>query len=315
MSVNNLAVQLEGVGHQFAELCALNQINLSLPSGMTMALLGHNGAGKSTLIKVILGLLTPDSGRVDVLGQRLTPGKKPSNVGYLPENIHFYDKLTGAEILRYFAALKGESHQRVAQLIEEFGLGYAQHKLVKGYSKGMKQRLGFAQAILASPQLLLLDEPTVGLDPQASSFLYQKVAQLKRQGCAVIICTHELNLVESQLDVAMMLGRGQCLAYGSFAELAKASPLQVKIVLDGLAALLVTHPYLQAFYRQGALHCAQSEQPALVRYLTTKCQRFDFTLHLPGLAEIYHHNMAQMQHCSEQGLGFVTEPVLQPMGV
>lgn len=304
MSELELAVRLVGVSHHFADQRVLDNVDLDLARGTTLALLGHNGAGKSTLIKMILGLISPAQGHVEVLGEILQRGDRPTSIGYLPENINFYDKLTGHEVLSYFAALKGESALRVTQLIEEFGLGYAQHKPVKSYSKGMKQRLGFAQAIIAQPKLLLLDEPTVGLDPQASQFLYSKVNLLREQGCAVVICTHELNLVEPHLDVAMMLGRGKCLAFGSLEQLLVHSKLRVQIGFNTIESVVSKHAALTAYYEDGYLRCSIGQRKSIIKYLTSECGIFDFDIKNPCLADIYSDKMTQMQCCNEQGLSF-----------
>ncbi|QYJ90374.1 ABC transporter ATP-binding protein [Shewanella halotolerans] len=306
--MSQMAVSFKQVSHYFDELRALNDLSFSLPGGKLMALLGHNGAGKSTLIKMILGLLNPCFGEVSVLGltQRQASKAASTDIGYLPENISFYDKLTGHEVLSYFAALKGVSARTVVPLLEEFGLGYAQHKAVKGYSKGMKQRLGFAQAILARPRLLLLDEPTVGLDPQASQFIYHKLKQLTAQGCTAIVCTHELQLVEPQLDLALVLGRGKRLAFGTLDELVLSCDLGVRMAHPALARLVETHPLLQSFYRDGELICPVSQREVLMKYLTLECQLFDMKVALPDLAQVYHAKMAQMQVMSELGLSLTS---------
>ncbi|QYJ98015.1 ABC transporter ATP-binding protein [Shewanella alkalitolerans] len=306
--MSQMAVSFKQVSHYFDELRALNDLSFSLPGGKLMALLGHNGAGKSTLIKMILGLLNPSQGEVSVLGLTQSQASKvaSTDIGYLPENISFYDKLTGNEVLSYFAALKGVSARAVAPLLEEFGLGYAQHKAVKGYSKGMKQRLGFAQAILAQPRLLLLDEPTVGLDPQASQFIYHKLKQLTAQGCTAIVCTHELQLVEPQLDLALVLGRGRRLAFGTLDELVLSCDLGVRMAHPALSRLVETHPLLQSFYRDGELICPVSQREVLMKYLTLECQLFDVKVTLPDLAKVYHAKMAQMQVMSELGLSLIS---------
>jgi Cu-processing system ATP-binding protein len=306
MNESEWAVRLAGVSHHFAQQRVLHEVDLVLARGKTLALLGHNGAGKSTLMKVILGLISPAMGHVEVLGQRLQDGQRPSSLGYLPENINLYDKLMGHEVLSYFAALKGVGVARVEQLIEEFGLGYAQHKPVKSYSKGMKQRLGFAQAIIAQPKLLLLDEPTVGLDPQASQFLYGKVNQLTQQGCAVIICTHELSLVEPHLDVAMMLGRGKRLAFGSIDQLLAQSELDLQIAFNAIESVVSKHPYLAFFYHQGYLNCSTSQCQNIIQYLTQECGIFDFEIKKPSLVDIYNDKMTPMQSYNEKGLSFTS---------
>ncbi|MFV7772393.1 ABC transporter ATP-binding protein [Shewanella marisflavi] len=300
--MSQTAVTFKQVSHYFDELRALNALSFSLPKGKLMALLGHNGAGKSTLIKMILGLLHPTIGEVSVLGSGIASKRVATDIGYLPENISFYDKLTGHEVLSYFAALKGLSARMVGPLLEEFGLAYAQHKAVKGYSKGMKQRLGFAQAILAQPKLLLLDEPTVGLDPLASQFIYHKLKLLTAQGCTVIVCTHELQLVEQQLDLALLLGRGKRLAFGTLDELVTSCDLGVRMEHPALSSLVATHPLLQLFYLDGGLYCPVSQREVLMKYLIVECQLFDVKVDCPGLAQVYHAKMVQMQAMSELGL-------------
>ena len=184
----------------------LNRIGFELAPGRLLGLIGHNGAGKSTLIKLILGLLKPASGRLEVLGG--APGASPLDVGYLPENVSFYDAMTVEEHLRYFAGLKGVARPRIDELVEELGLGVVLRQRLGQCSKGQRQRLGLAQALLTRPRLLMLDEPTVGLDPAASSLMYRELSALRDAGCAVVVCTHELALVEPYLDQVLLLATG-----------------------------------------------------------------------------------------------------------
>lgn len=279
------AINVSEVTHHFGDFTALNRVSFDVHQGQIMALLGHNGAGKSTLIKIILGLITPLEGKVSLMGGIEV------RLGYLPENVSFYDKLTGLEILNYFAALKGVSKAKVATLIEEFGLGYAQHRQLKTYSKGMKQRLGFAQAILSEPNILLLDEPTVGLDPHASQFLYGKIAQLKQTGCAVIVCTHELSLIEKHIDSAMIMAKGERQAIGSLADLQRDSGLQLELRCEGLAEVVQQEQMLSSLYRNNALYFDPLQQQEVVRCLTSQYGKFDFSVTKPGLAQIYRHYM------------------------
>ncbi|MEC4728015.1 ABC transporter ATP-binding protein [Shewanella sp. D64] len=291
-------IALTDVSLQYNDFTALDSVSFAVGSGQIMTLLGHNGAGKSSLIKIILGLITPTSGSVTILGQSALDSQARNSVrlGYLPEDASFYDKLTGYEVLSYFAALKGVSRRRVESLIDEFGLEYAQHRQLKTYSKGMKQRLGVAQAILSEPKILLLDEPTVGLDPQASQFLYSKINQLKRAGCAVVISTHELSLVEAHLDCALIMSKGKRLALGSCCELSCASSLKTTIKFNELTESVKSNAYLQQFYRDGLLHIRGDQKSALVQHLVSQCQIFDFEIKEPRLEDIYHDLMEQDLH-------------------
>lgn len=288
---NGLAVTGRNISHEFGHFLALDDVSFNLPAGQTMALLGHNGAGKSTLIKILLGLITPSSGEINILGRKVTQhgARADLRIGYLPENVSFYDKLTGEEILTYFAELKGVGAKKVQQLIEEFGLAYAKDRQLKTYSKGMAQRLGFAQAILCEPELLLLDEPTVGLDPAASQFLYAKIDELKQQGTAVIVCTHELSLIENNIDQALILARGRSLASGNMSLLRQQSKLKIKITSPGLSLAIPQSDRLKCLYRDEALYIDREDKADLLRYLTSQHGLFDLSIFEPGLAEIYRH--------------------------
>ncbi|WP_374706880.1 ABC transporter ATP-binding protein [Shewanella sp. MBTL60-112-B2] len=294
-TMSELAIQLTDVSLRYNDFTALDSVSFAVETGHTLALLGHNGAGKSSLIKIILGLIPPSSGTVTILGQSAQESQAHNCVrlGYLPEDASFYDKLTGCEVLSYFAALKGVSQRRVESLIEEFGLEYAQHRQLKTYSKGMKQRLGVAQAILAEPKVLLLDEPTVGLDPQASQFLYGKINQLKQAGCAVVISTHELSLVESHLDRALIMAKGKRVALGTCSELGRGSTLKTSIKFTELSERVKSNAFLQQFYCDGLLQFSAAHKPEIIQHLVSQCQIFDFEINEPRLEDIYHDLMGK----------------------
>ncbi|MGS0828155.1 ABC transporter ATP-binding protein [Shewanella sp. 0m-8] len=297
------SIKLTDVSLKYHEFTALSHVSFDVKAGQTMALLGHNGAGKSSLIKIILGLIPPTSGAVNIMGQAAQSNHRKHNVnlGYLPEDVSFYDKLSGREVLCYFAALKGIGMARVESLIEEFGLEYAQQRQLKTYSKGMKQRLGVAQAILSEPKILLLDEPTVGLDPQASQFLYGKINQLKQTGCAVVISTHELSLVESHLDTALIMAKGKCRAIGTCAQLSMNSGLKSSINFSELNDRVKSNAYLQQYYQDGLLRFNAEHKADIIKHLVSQCQIFNFEIKEPRLEDIYHDLMGQsLRSAAEQ---------------
>lgn len=229
-------IQLQNISQQFGKLSVLDSLSLNLEKGEVLGLFGHNGAGKTTSMKMILGLLRPSSGQVKVFGQDPCHSDFSHyryRIGFLPENVSFYQQLTGKEVLRFFAKLKRVSEGRCHELLEQVGLAAAANRKVKTYSKGMKQRLGLAQAILTEPSLLLLDEPTVGLDPIATQEFYEIVDHLKRHGCSIILCSHVLPGVEKHIDKVAILSKGKLSAYGSIPELRKQTPLTTQINFSG----------------------------------------------------------------------------------
>ncbi len=231
------AIQLDEVTLRYGQVKALDGISLTIPRGEVIGLLGHNGAGKTTTIKLLLGLLSPASGAVRVFDT--DPAHSPRahelrrQIGYLPENLSFYPQLSGRETLRYFARLKGASPQEQNRLLQEVGLSHAADRRVKTYSKGMRQRLGLAQALLNQPKLLILDEPTVGLDPVATRDLYNRIDILKQQGTTVILCSHVLAGIEEHIDRAVILAGGRILALGNLDELRHAAQLPMHIRVRG----------------------------------------------------------------------------------
>ena len=235
------AIQLENVLHRYGATVALRDLSLTVQEGEVFSLLGHNGAGKTTTVRIINGLLAPASGSVRVFG--LSPLVDGATVrrrtAVLTESPTLDDRLTARETLHAFAEMYDVASQDVAPrtdaLLAEFGIAERAGDRVGGFSRGMKQRLSLARALVHDPDLLFLDEPTAGLDPVATQQLHQTVRQMARgRGRTVVLCTH--NLVEAQAlsDRVAVLGGGSLLALGTPAELARRmSPrLEVSLELD-----------------------------------------------------------------------------------
>ena len=283
MSGMQETICVESVGFWRGRRKVLDGVSCRLRAGTLTALIGHNGAGKSTLIKTILGLIQPAEGKVSVLGR--APGSDPLSIGYLPENISFYEQMTMQAHLEYFADLKGVARSRVDELLEALGLSHVRRNRMNQCSKGQRQRLGLAQALLAQPKIMILDEPTVGLDPQASSWMYAQLAQLRSQGCAVIVCTHELSLIEPFADLVLMLSGGKLRASGSVAELRREANLPA--VIRGFDAAAVAATSAAKYLDGDLLRVPDHDVAEVVRVLTEETKDFDFDIRRAGLSEIF----------------------------
>jgi Cu-processing system ATP-binding protein len=229
-------LEFSHVSKTFAAVRAVDDASFDVASGEVVGILGHNGAGKTTSMKLALGLIQPDEGRIRVMGE--DPCGRNSNhlrrrLGYLPENVSFYQQLSGREVLRYFARLKHVEQASVERLLEQVGLSHAAERRIKTYSKGMRQRIGLAQALLGNPRLLLLDEPTAGLDPQATAEFYGLLDSLRAEGVSILISSHVLPGVEAHIDRAVIMAGGRVCALGSLQELRERARLPLVIRIQG----------------------------------------------------------------------------------
>lgn len=202
---------------------AVKGVSLSIPEGSVYGLIGPNGSGKSTVMKALVGLLAPDAGECRVFGKPARQAENRSLVGFLPENPYFYKFLTGEETVRFYGKLCGlggrELKDRTAEFLETTGLTDAAKRRVGGYSKGMLQRLGLAQALVQQPRLLVLDEPTAGVDPIGSRAIRDIIMELRQRGLTVFLCSHLLEQVQEVCDRVGILYQGNMIAEGTVAEL------------------------------------------------------------------------------------------------
>ncbi len=311
--MNDIAVDLNEVCKYYPNVNALHPLTMSVKSGEVLGLFGHNGAGKSTLMKLILGILKPSTGSVSALGHCPRSNQAHNyrtQFGYLPENVSFYEHLSGREVLHYLAKLKGHNKTQADRLLEEVNLTPAADRAVKTYSKGMRQRLGLAQAFLGAPRLLILDEPTVGLDPVATQDFYLTVDRLKSGGCAVILCSHVLPGVEHHIDRAMILSQGRKLALGPLAELREAANLPIEVSVSGLTRAdiedklkgLITEPDWLQSSAHGALHnrfnSAAENKLDILRNLATEENLQDLHIKLPSLEDLYRHYLSDFNNAA-----------------
>ncbi len=205
-----LAVQLQGVSKSFGNQRAVDQLDLSVPTGSIYGFIGPNGSGKTTTIRMILRIYQPDSGEVRVLGQSVGD-VADTRVGYLPEERGLYRRMSVRRVLRYFARLKGVARpdKIIDEQLERMGATDWGKKRIEQLSKGMAQKIQFIVAIIAKPQLLVLDEPFSGLDPVNMEVLKEAVIEMRKQGTTVIFSTHDMDMAEKMCDRVFMIYKGK----------------------------------------------------------------------------------------------------------
>ena len=221
-------IKLSALTKQYGEFTAVDGLDLQIYPGEIFGLLGPNGAGKSTTILMMLGLTEPSAGSVNVCGLDSTrfPMEVKRKVGYLPDDVGFYDDRTGFENLIYTARLnripEAEAAQRAMELLERVGLAEAAGKKTGAYSRGMRQRLGLADVLIKRPEVIILDEPTLGIDPEGVRELLELIHRLSREeGTTVLISSHHLHQMQQICDRVGLFVRGRLLAEGNIASLAR----------------------------------------------------------------------------------------------
>lgn len=219
-------IVLTDLTKKYGAFTAVDRICLSVAKGEVFGLLGPNGAGKSTTILMMLGLTEPTSGNVSICGIDAThnPIEVKRRIGYLPEDVGFYDDMTGVENLMYTAALNGiardEAHSRAVRLMERVGLGEQMEKKAGKYSRGMRQRLGLADVLIKQPQIVILDEPTSGIDPAGVQEFIALIKQLCSEGqLTVLFSSHNLEQVQKVCDRVGLFNRGRLVAQIGLEEL------------------------------------------------------------------------------------------------
>jgi ABC-2 type transport system ATP-binding protein len=242
------AVQVKGLNKVFPipfrrdRIVAVRNLDLRVEAGEVYGLLGPNGSGKSTTLKIILGLVSPTRGRTEIFGcdSRLVESRKA--VGFLPENPYFYKYLTGEETLRFFGKLCGLRGSRLKERIDELlalvGLTNARDRRLGTYSKGMLQRIGLAQALVNEPRLIVLDEPTAGVDPAGSRDIRDLIVNLKGQGTTVLLSSHLLAQAQEICDRVGILANGVLVREGRLDELI-AIENQTELILENASGALL----------------------------------------------------------------------------
>ncbi|MGN7457088.1 ABC transporter ATP-binding protein [Paenibacillus pasadenensis] len=227
--MNAFAIQTESLTKRYPNGRGCSDVTITVREGEAFGFLGPNGAGKSTCVKMLVGLIFPTEGRASLFGQEAGTVEARRLIGYLPELYRYQEWLTGDEVVRLHAKLAGlgreEANRRVPELLERVGIGLRSRDRVKGYSKGMQQRLGLACALVADPRILFLDEPSSAMDPIGRSEVRQLLHELKGQGKTIFLNSHLMEDVEALCDRVALLNNGRILQQGRVEDVLLQRPL------------------------------------------------------------------------------------------
>jgi ABC-2 type transport system ATP-binding protein len=220
--MDDLAVKLADVTKRFGTQVAVDNLQLAIPRGMIYGFIGPNGSGKTTTLRMILRIIKPDSGIVEVLGKNAGEAAD-DRVGYLPEERGLYHRMSVRKVLRFFAKLKGchKPDASIEEWLERLGTAAFAHKKVEQLSKGMAQKVQFIAAVVAKPELLILDEPFSGLDPVNLDILRDAIIHLRKQGTTIVISTHDMDVAEKLCDRLLMIYKGRKILDGTIEEISQ----------------------------------------------------------------------------------------------
>ncbi len=300
------SLQMDGVSVRFGAVQALENVSLSSDAGQALLLAGPNGAGKSTLIRVLLGLVKPSSGSLLVDGKaQPVDNAFKMRLGYLPEAVAFAENLTGYQVMRFFGTVRGVARERVKEVLARVGLEKASGRAVRGYSRGMRQRLGLGVAIVGSPELLILDEPTGGLDQEGLSVLWDVLEEWRSRERCVVVASHDLSLMERRVDHLCLLRSGKVLACDTPTRLRERASMPVTVHLqasaqgnsEDFARCLERGGVGQIVHNDGRLVKVQVGPEELLRFLDLKrdCPELFGSVRVeePGLDLVYEQLLAE----------------------
>jgi ABC-2 type transport system ATP-binding protein len=230
-------VEVNDLSKSYADVNAVNDLTFSVSSGEILGLIGPNGAGKSSTIKIILDFMKPDSGEVRIFGQQMNEALK-DRIGYLPEERGLYKRLTAIDLILYLASLKGmdkaTAKEKANILLEKTGMLEHKKKKNKEMSRGMGQLIQFIVTVIHDPELVILDEPFSGLDPVRTETVQNIIGNLRDEGKAVILSTHQMNRVEELCDRVLMIDKGRTILYGDIMETrTRFRRNSVQVAIDG----------------------------------------------------------------------------------
>ena len=268
ISIHNLT-KIYPIPFKREKVTAVRDLSLAVEPGQVYGLLGPNGSGKSTTMKIVLGLVSPTAGRTEIFGRDSRTVESREDVGFLPENPYFYKFLTGAETLAFFGKLCGlggaKLRERTKELLALVGLENAADRRLGGYSKGMLQRIGLAQAMVQEPRLLVLDEPTAGVDPAGSREIRDLILDFKKRGITVLLCSHLLGQVQEICDRIGILHEGVMVREGRLEDLISIEN-QTELILENATPELLAEIQAAVARSKGHIVDERKPQKTLERY-------------------------------------------------
>ncbi|HUL75044.1 MAG TPA: ATP-binding cassette domain-containing protein [Vicinamibacterales bacterium] len=287
------AIEIRDVTKQFDAVVAVNHLTLSVPTGSIYGFIGPNGSGKTTTIRMIMNILVPDSGSIEVL-QHPSESEVRDQVGYLPEERGLYKRMTVRQVLRYYGQLKGRSLSQldpaIKKWLDRLQLGDWADKKVLALSKGMSQKVQFISTIIAEPKLLILDEPFSGLDPVNADALRDAVLDLRRQGLTIVFSTHDMAAAERLCDRIFMIFKGNKVLDGTLDEIqSKYGQDTVRVRTAGGMAALKDVPEVEMVVDIGNFQDVKlkGDSQAFLQHLAEKTAVTHFEIKKPSLHDIF----------------------------
>ena len=287
------AITLRGVTKRFNGTVAVDDLSLSVPEGSIYGFIGPNGSGKTTTLRMIMHILLPDQGEIEVLGSRDTAAAR-DRVGYLPEERGLYKKMTIRRLLRYYARLKGGTRAGIDAAIEEWmqriELPGLLDRTIETLSKGMSQKVQFVSAVVSNPSLLILDEPFSGLDPVNAQVLRDAVLEMRRRGATVVFSTHDMSSAERMCDRIFMIFRGRKVLDGSLESIQDQYGADtVRVRTSTGTAALADMPDVEAVNDFGQMQEVRlkGDPQAFLARLTQRAAVYHFEVTRPSLQDIF----------------------------
>ncbi|HET7747237.1 MAG TPA: ATP-binding cassette domain-containing protein [Vicinamibacteria bacterium] len=289
------AIRLSGIRKAYSGHVAVEDLSLEVPRGATFGLLGPNGAGKTTTLRMVMNVLAPDSGTIDILGAPAAQDVR-DRIGYMPEERGLYPRMQVEEQLVFFAALKGiaraDALSRVGPWLERLGLGEWRHRKLNELSKGMQQKAQFVATVLHDPEVLILDEPLSGLDPVGVNLMRDVFLDLRRQGKTLVLSSHQMETVERMCDSIALINRGRKVLDGPVAEVkSRHGKNTVVLAYDGDGSFLSGLPgvaKVSDFGRYVEVRLLEGGDPqALLREAAARLRLTRFEVVEPSLHDIF----------------------------